>query len=225
VAEQLGLPWPPPLVTAHTVSLDEPQRMGREATQLRAHPLLKLKLGQGPDDLARLEAVRAAAPASSLVVDVNEGWSPDQLEHLLPRLAELGVALVEQPLPAGADEALAEMDHLVPIAADESCHDRHSLAELADRYEVVNIKLDKTGGLTEALALKEQVLQAGLQVMVGCMVSTSLSIVPAMLVAHQAPWVDLDGPAWLAQDRSGGCTYGSGGRILPPEAGFWGKHR
>lgn len=220
VWDSIGLSPPAPVTTAYTLSMDAPEAMGRAATKHAARPLLKLKLS-GPDDLARVEAVRENAPQARLIVDANEGWSLDDFVELAPRLAVLGVDLIEQPLPAGKDAALAGMRRPVPVCADESCHDTASLAGLAGRYDVVNIKLDKTGGLTEALKLKDAALAQGYQIMVGCMVATSLAMAPAILVAQGARFVDLDGPLLLARDRPEGLTY-EGSLVHPPEPALWG---
>ena len=215
-----GLPPLEAVTTAYTLSLGAPEAMGRAAAENAARPLLKLKLA-GPDDLARVEAVRANAPETRLIVDANEGWSLDDYEALAPKLAALGVVLIEQPLPAGQDAPLAGTQRPVPVCADESCHATDSLAEIAGRYDAVNIKLDKTGGLTEALKLKQAAQAQGFQVMVGCMLATSLAMAPAVLVAQGASFVDLDGPLLLAGDRPGGLTY-DGSTLLPPEPALWG---
>lgn len=216
----LGLPAPAALTTAFTLSLDTPEAMRTKAAANAARPLLKIKLG-GADDLQRLRAVRAGAPDAGLILDANEGWTPETYLALLPELEALGVALVEQPFPAGADEALRELPRPVPICADESCHDRHGLSALAGKYDVVNIKLDKTGGLTEALALKTEALAQGFGLMVGCMAASSLAMAPAMLVAQGAAFVDLDGPLLLAQDRENGLIYEQS-RIIPATPALWG---
>jgi L-alanine-DL-glutamate epimerase-like enolase superfamily enzyme len=215
-----GLPAPGPVVTAYTLSLDTPEAMRAQAADNAARPLLKVKLGQA-GDLARLEAVRAGAPQARIVVDANEGWTAETYIELAPRLAALGVALVEQPLPAGDDAALAEMPRPLPVCADESCHDRAGLPALAGRYDMINIKLDKTGGLTEALALREAAHAAGIGVMVGCMVGSSLAMAPAVLVAQGAAVVDLDGPLLLARDRPHALAYDDGG-VHPPSPALWG---
>ena len=220
VWDLVGLSPPAPVTTAYTLSMEAPEAMGRAAAKHAARPLLKLKLS-GPDDLARVEAVRENAPQARLIVDANEGWSLDDFVALAPKLAVLGVDLIEQPLPAGKDAALAGMRRPVPVCADESCHDTASLAGLAGRYDVVNIKLDKTGGLTEALKLKDAALAQGYQIMVGCMVATSLAMAPAILVAQGARFVDLDGPLLLARDRPEGLTY-EGSLVHPPEPALWG---
>ena len=215
-----GLASPEPLTTAYTLSLDSPAVMGAAAKENADRPLLKLKLA-GADDLARVAAVRDNAPQARLIVDANEGWSRRDYDDLVPALAALGVELIEQPLPAGDDEQLDGMARPVKLAADESCHDRGSLGALAGRYDVVNIKLDKTGGLTEALALRRAAKAAGFGIMVGCMVATSLAMAPAMLVAQGAGVVDLDGPLVLAEDRPGGLHF-RGSVIDPPESALWG---
>ncbi|MCH8551789.1 MAG: dipeptide epimerase [Natronospirillum sp.] len=220
VWELAGLPPPQPEVTAFTLSLDSPERMQDAAARHAHRPLLKIKLGT-PDDMPRLEAVRAGAPDSRIIVDANEGWTAEVYRELAPHLLRLGVTMVEQPLPAGEDELLAEMDRPLPVCADESCHDRQSLQALAGRYDMVNIKLDKTGGLTEALALKAAALKNGFQVMVGCMVGTSLAMAPAVLVAQGVAITDLDGPLLLAEDRASPLRYDAQG-VHPPARALWG---
>ncbi len=218
--EMAGLPAPGPLTTAYTLSLDTPEAMRRKAAQHAHRPLLKIKLGT-PDDMPRLEAVRAGAPEATIIVDANEGWTKEVYLDLAPHLQRLGVALVEQPLPAAADQDLIGLDRLVPVCADESCHDRESLAHLHGKYDMINIKLDKTGGLTEALALRDLARAEGYKVMVGCMVGSSLAMAPAVLVAQGAEVVDLDGPLLLAEDREAPLRY-DGGSVFPPEPGLWG---
>ena len=217
-------PWnadPGPVVTAYTLGIDEPEAM-REAAARHAHrPLLKVKL-DGDRVTERVAAVRAGAPAARIIVDANEAWTPDSLHRILPELAGLGVELVEQPLPAGSDAALADLELAVPVAADESCHTRADLPVLARRYDVVNIKLDKTGGLTEALALRDAAAAAGFGIMVGCMLATSLAMAPALLVAQGARFVDLDGPLLLSRDRDPGLLYHPDGRVDPPFPALWG---
>jgi len=220
VWDMAGLAVPLPVVTAFTLSLDTPERM-RDAAARHAHrPLLKIKLGT-TDDMARLAAVRAGAPRARIIVDANEGWTAEIYADLAPHLQRMGVALVEQPLPAGADDLLAEIERPVPVCADESCHDRASLADLAGKYDMVNIKLDKTGGLTEALALRDLARSQGFGVMVGCMVGSSLAMAPAVLVAQGVAIADLDGPLLLAQDRDHPLAYDEAG-VHPPEAALWG---
>jgi L-alanine-DL-glutamate epimerase-like enolase superfamily enzyme len=216
VWELAGLPAPKPEVTAYTLSLDTPAAMQAQAAEHAFRPLLKIKLGT-PDDMPRLEAVRAGAPKSTIIVDANEGWSAGVYADLAPHLVRLGVALVEQPLPAGEDDALLGMARPVPVCADESAHDCASLPELKGKYDVVNIKLDKTGGLTEALALRDAALAEGYQVMVGCMVGSSLAMAPATLVAQGALITDLDGPLLLAEDRDQPLTFDAAG-VHPPAA-------
>jgi L-Ala-D/L-Glu epimerase len=220
VWELAGLPKPGPEITAYTLSLDTPEAMQAQAAKNAHRPLLKIKLGT-PDDMPRLEAVRAGAPKPTIIVDANEGWSAEVYADLAPHLQRLGVALVEQPLPAGEDEALRGMDRPVPICADESCHDRASLAGLKGKYDVVNIKLDKTGGLTEALALRDAARAGGYDVMVGCMVGSSLAMASAVLVAQGARVTDLDGPLLLAKDRENALTFDDAG-VHPSDAALWG---
>ena len=215
-----GLPAPGPEITAYTLSLDSPEKMRAQAAEHAHRPLLKIKLGT-PDDMPRLEAVRAGAPHSDIIVDANEGWSADIYADLAPHLLRLGVKLVEQPLPAADDSALLGLDRPVPVCADESAHDRASLAHLAGKYDVVNIKLDKTGGLTEALALKREALAQGFEVMVGCMVGSSLAMAPATLVAQGALITDLDGPLLLAEDRAHPLHFDAAG-VHPPSVALWG---
>ncbi|MDR3506449.1 MAG: dipeptide epimerase [Caulobacteraceae bacterium] len=217
---QAGLAAPAPVTTAFTLSLASPEVMGAAAHAARDRPILKLKIG-GADDLERVAAVRHAAPAARLIVDGNEGLSFDDLKRLLPDLHRLKVGLIEQPLKAGEDEALAGFSSPVPLCADESLHTRAELAVCAARYQAINIKLDKTGGLTEALALAREARALGLDLMIGCMVATSLSMAPALLLAGQAAWVDLDGPLLLARDRVPGLTY-TGSVVTPPDPDLWG---
>lgn len=218
--ELAGLIKPGPEITAFTLSLASPGEMRAQAAKHAHRPLLKIKLGT-PDDMARLEAVRAGAPGAHIIVDANEGWSAEVYADLAPHLVRLGVQLVEQPLPAGADDALLGMDRPVPVCADESCHDRASLADLKGKYDVINIKLDKTGGLTEALALRSEGEKLGYQVMVGCMVGSSLAMAPATLVAQGALVTDLDGPLLLAEDRDHALKFDEKG-VYPPTAELWG---
>lgn len=215
-----GLPAPSPVVTAYTLSLASPEEMQRAAAANAHRPILKIKLGT-PDDMPRLEAVRAGAPRSTLIIDANEGWTPEGYTDLAPHLLRLGVALVEQPLPAGQDDMLAEIARPLPVCADESCFDRASLASLKGKYDVVNLKLDKTGGLTEGLATRDLARQMGLKVMVGCMVGSSLAMAPAVLLAQGAQWTDLDGPLLLAEDRPCPLHYDAAG-VHPPDANLWG---
>lgn len=215
-----GLACPQPLETAFTLSLGSPEAMRAAAAKNAARPLLKVKLG-GEGDLERIESVRRGAPHARIIVDANEGWTVPQYLELAPTLVRLGVALVEQPLPAGEDDALLGLARELPICADESCHDLASLAKLAGKYDAVNIKLDKTGGLTEALALVAAARAQGFQIMVGCMLGTSLAMAPAFVVAQGADFVDLDGPLLLAADREVPIRY-DGSVMHAPEAGLWG---
>ena len=220
VWELAGLGRPGPEITAFTLSLDTPENMRAEAAKHAHRPLLKIKLGT-PDDMPRLEAVRAGAPKTRIIIDANEGWTAEVYAELAQHLVAMGVALVEQPLPAGADHMLAEMARPLPVCADEAAHDCTSLAGLKGKYDVVNIKLDKTGGLTEALALREAALAQGYDVMVGCMVGSSLAMAPAVLVAQGMPYVDLDGPLLLAEDREAPLKFDAAG-VHPPARALWG---
>ena len=220
VWDLLGQVVPQPQVTAYTLSLDTPDAMQAQAAKNAARPLLKIKLGT-PDDMARLEAVRRGAPDAAIIVDANEGWTAEVYADLAPHLIRLGVKMVEQPLPAGADDMLAEIARPLPVCADESCHDRASLPGLRGKYDMVNIKLDKTGGLTEALALKTQAQAEGYGVMVGCMVGSSLAMAPATLLAQGVAFTDLDGPLLLAEDRDQPLHYDTAG-VHPPSAALWG---
>ena len=215
-----GLAEPGPVPVAYTLSLDTPEVMMQQA-RIHAHrPLLKIKLGT-PDDMPRLEAVRAGAPRATLIIDANEGWTPGVYADLAPHLLRLGVAMVEQPFPAGADDMLAEMARPLPVCADESAHGVAGLAGLRGKYDLVNLKLDKTGGLTEALRARDEARRLGLGVMVGCMVGSSLAMAPAVLVAQGTAYCDLDGPLLLGQDRATPLTYSTAG-VHPPERALWG---
>jgi L-Ala-D/L-Glu epimerase len=216
----LGRPAPRACITAYTISLGSPETMAAATAKAAHRPLLKIKLG-GDGDGARIAAVRKAAPESELIVDANEAWTAHNLERNLAECAEAGVTLVEQPLAAGQDQALARIKRAVAVCADESVHDLKSLDGLRDRYDAVNIKLDKTGGLTEALAMADAAQALGFEIMVGCMVATSLAMAPAMLLAHAARFVDLDGPLLLARDRDGGLRY-DGSLVYPPDTALWG---
>lgn len=209
-----------PLLTAYTLSLDSPEAMQEKAAQNAHMPLLKLKLA-GLDDLARVEAVRRGSPTARIIVDANEGWTKSIYEELAPELQRLGVEMIEQPLPAGSDEDLATLRRTVTVCADESCHDSGTLADLIGKYDMLNIKLDKTGGLTEALKLAASAREAGLQIMTGCMVATSLAMAPAMIVAQMAQVVDLDGPLLLDKDRPDGLLI-ENGRMSAPSRELWG---
>jgi L-alanine-DL-glutamate epimerase-like enolase superfamily enzyme len=215
-----GLGAPHPVQTAFTLSLDDPAIMRQKARKNAQRPLLKIKLG-GEGDLARLEAVREGAPQAVIIVDANEGWTPEIYGALAPELLRLGVKMVEQPLPVGQDDALAELDRVLPVCADESCHDRASLHQLAGKYDMINIKLDKTGGLTEALALQSEATAMGFDIMIGCMVASSLAMAPAVLLAQDAQIVDLDGPLLLARDRPDPLTYDAAG-VHPSNPQLWG---
>jgi L-alanine-DL-glutamate epimerase-like enolase superfamily enzyme len=219
-AQLAGVPAPRAVTTAFTISLGAPEEMAAKAAAARSMPLLKLKLG-GAGDAERMRHVRAACPDTRLIVDANEAWTPSGLPELMAVAAETRIELIEQPLTAGADAALAQVERRVPVCADESLHTRAGLGELAGRYDAVNIKLDKAGGLTEALALAAAARSAGLLIMVGCMVATSLAMAPALLLAQTADWVDLDGPLLLARDREPGLRY-DGALVHPPSPGLWG---
>lgn len=221
VTDLLGLPTLEPTPTAMTVSLDTPDAMAEAARALAAVPLVKIKVDRS-DPEAQIRRVREAAPGPRVIVDPNESWTIAEVDRLQPLLAELRIDLLEQPLPAGEDAALEGYRSVVPIAADESAHIAGDVAGLASKYQVINIKLDKTGGLTAALALAEAAAAAGLGVMTGSMISTSLSIAPALVVAARSGFVDLDGPLWLAEDRPGG-VIGRAGVLTPPSPGFWGN--
>jgi L-alanine-DL-glutamate epimerase-like enolase superfamily enzyme len=217
--EVAGIAPPTPVTTAYTISLDTPEGMAKAARAVK-FPLLKLKLG-APHDTERLKAVRAAAPNARLIVDANEGWREEDLAVNFKACAEAGVELIEQPLPADNDGALAAMRRPVPVCADESVHDRKGLRDLRKKYDALNIKLDKTGGLTEAFALAGEADREGFAIMIGSMVGTSLGVAPALLLTARARYVDLDGPLLLARDRPEGLRY-SGAEISPPEPALWG---
>jgi L-alanine-DL-glutamate epimerase-like enolase superfamily enzyme len=220
VWEVAGLSRPTALYTAYTLSLGSPDEMLASADRNAHRPILKIKLGT-PDDMPRLEAVRRGAPRSRLVIDANEGWTPEVYADLAPHLIHLGVELVEQPFPAGTDSILSEIARPLPVCADESCFDRASLADLREKYDVVNLKLDKTGGLTEGLLTRDLARAMGFKVMVGCMVGSSLAMAPAVLMAQGAEWTDLDGPLLLSEDRAHPLHYDADG-VHPPEANLWG---
>lgn len=221
VTEQLGEGPLPALTSAFTVVLDTPEAMHAAAERLKDAPLIKVKLGS-TDPQACLRAVRAGAPEARLIVDANEGWTFEILEAMQPVLEETDVELVEQPLPMREDAALEGFRPARPICADESCHVADGLPQLLSRYQAINIKLDKTGGLTGALALLHAARDEGLQVMCGCMVCTSLSIAPAFHIARHASYVDLDGPLWLKQDHPGGVRM-ENGLLVPPSERLWGR--
>lgn len=215
-----GLPQPHPLTTAYTISFDEADKMGEQALNNAHRPLLKLKLAK-PDDIDRVEAVRENAPSSTLIVDANEGWTIETLKALCPELQKLGVKLIEQPLPASDDEALQGQVFSIPLCADESCRKIEALPALAQKYQFMNLKLDKTGGLTHALDWAKAAKKYKLRLMIGCMVGTSLSMAPAMLLGPLAEFVDLDGPLLLAKDRAGGVKF-QDSTLFPVEREFWG---
>ena len=221
VWELANVPMIPEVETSFTISLDTPALMAAATKASAAAPILKLKLGGDDVDLARVEAVREAAPAARLLIDANESWSPAHYQKITPALKKLGVELIEQPFPADADKALETLDHPVPVCADESCHTSTDLPHLKNRYEVVNVKLDKTGGLTEALYLCERARESGFKLLIGCMVGTSLSMAPARVLATYADFVDLDGPLLLARDREHGLSYRDG-KISIPSRELWG---
>jgi L-alanine-DL-glutamate epimerase-like enolase superfamily enzyme len=207
--------------TSFTISLDTPEKMGAAAKANANLPMLKIKLGGDDPDLARVETVREAASATRLLIDANESWSPEHYQKMVPALKQLGVELIEQPFPAKADEVLETLDHPIPVCADESCHTTGDLPCLTNRYEVVNVKLDKTGGVTEALRLCERARDRGFKLLIGCMVCTSLGIAPARLLANFADWIDLDGPLLLARDRDHPVPYANGRIGIPPRE-LWG---
>lgn len=221
VWEVAGLPPPAAVATCYTLSLDAADAMAARAREAIQHPLLKIKLGGGAADADRMRAIRAARPDARLVADANEAWRPDELEMLLAVAAEARFELIEQPLPAGDDGALANFHRSIPVCADESAHTADGLAALRDRYDAVNIKLDKTGGLTGALAMGAEARRLGLKAMVGCMLATSLAMAPAILVAQYTDWGDLDGPLLLARDREHGLVYRDG-LVYPPTPALWG---
>lgn len=214
------IPTPHNVVTAYTLSLGTPEEMGTAARAAAHRPLLKIKVG-GEGDLERLAAVRKGAPDSAIIVDANEGWTDSNIETNMAAAAALGVVLIEQPLPAGKDEILSRIERPVAICADESVHQSKDLAALANRYDAVNIKLDKSGGLTEALEMQRVANGLGLEVMIGCMVGTSLAMAPALILAQTAKYVDLDGPLLLAKDREPGLRY-DGSIVFPPQPELWG---
>lgn len=221
VWELAGLAAPGPVTTAFTLSVDTPEAMGRAAAEVASRPLLKLKLTGDGDDAARVAAVRANAPEARIIVDANEALGLEAAIAIAPALAAAGVEMLEQPLHADQDEALRGHAFPLPLGADESCHDTETLSRLKGLYQVVNIKLDKTGGLTEALRLRDAALASGFRVMVGCMLASSLSMAPAHLVAQGVDFVDIDGPLLMARDRTPGLRY-DGSLVHPPEAALWG---
>ncbi|CAN7310900.1 N-acetyl-D-Glu racemase DgcA [Brucella pseudogrignonensis] len=219
VADTLGAPTRA-LETAITVSLGTPEEMAESTAKVAHYPLIKVKMG-GDNDIERIHAVANAAPNSRIIIDANEGWTEDNIEENMAAAAKAGVVLIEQPLPAGKDDILSRIERPVIICADESVHTSVGLEDLAKRYDAVNIKLDKAGGLTEGLIMRDKATSLGLQIMVGCMVGTSLGMAPAVLLAQKADVVDLDGPLLLAHDRDPGLRY-DGALVYPPEATVWG---
>jgi L-alanine-DL-glutamate epimerase-like enolase superfamily enzyme len=229
VWELANIPIVPDVETSFTISLDTPEKMSAAASAAAVPQsrdfgvprILKLRLGGDALDLLRVQAVRETAPAARLLVDANESWSPSHYREIVPALKELRVELIEQPFPANADQVLEGLDHPIPVCADESCHTTADLPRLTNRYEVINVKLDKTGGLTEALRLCSRAHETGFKLLIGCMVCTSLAIAPARLLASTAQWVDLDGPLLLVRDRDPGLNYHSG-KIGVPSPELWG---
>ena len=210
-----------PVITSFTLSLDTSEKMGQEA-QLNSHlPILKIKLGGGNKDLERIKSVRKFAPQSDIIVDANEGWSLDEYNYLIPHFVEAKIKMIEQPFPSQSDGELKNINRPIPICADESCHDTSSLEKCIGKYDVINIKLDKTGGLTEALKLKKNAELHNFDIMVGCMVGSSLAMAPALYVAQNVKWVDLDGPLLLSEDRKNPLKY-SNSKIHPPLKDLWG---
>ena len=216
-----GLPAPEPVTTVYTLGVDEPAIMGERARENSDRPRLKLKMTGDGADLERVRNIHKNAPNARLVVDANEGWSIEQYLEYAPQFKELGVEMIEQPLPSTDDEQLRGVERPIPVCADESCHDSATLPALVGKYDMINIKLDKTGGLTEALNLRDAALEQGLSIMVGCMIGTSLAMAPGILVAQEATIVDLDGPLLLAEDRNPGLSF-TGSIIHPPEPHLWG---
>ena len=221
VWELANVPIVPEVETSFTISLDMPEKMATAAKAAASSPILKLKLGGDSSDLARVEAVREATPTARLLIDANESWCPEHYCKIVPTLNNLRVELIEQPFPADSDEVLETLDHPIPVCADESCHTTRDLPRLANRYEVINVKLDKTGGLTEALLLCQRARASGFKLLIGCMVCTSLGIAPARLLVSAADYVDLDGSLLIARDRDHGLAYVSG-RIGMPSRELWG---
>lgn len=220
VWDYFQLSAPENLLTAYTLSLDTPEKMHAAAEANASRPLLKLKLA-GEGDLARVAAVRKGSPNARIIVDANEGWNEQLYREFIPELQKLGVEMIEQPLPAGKDAILKDLPRPIPICADESCHDSSSFDELVGLYDMINIKLDKTGGITEAMVLRQKAEAAGMKIMVGCMLATSLGMAPAFVVAQGAQVVDLDGPLLLEKDRAEGFDY-SDNEMHLPEVALWG---
>ena len=214
------LPEPAAVLGACSLSLESPQKLADSANKWRNFPLLKLKLG--PSDVVEsVKSVRAARPDSRLIVDANEAWTPSEFKEYLPELATLGVEMIEQPFPAGSDQFLEDIDSSILICADESFHLAEDLDRLHNRYDVFNIKLDKTGGLTEAIELSKKIKSAGKQLMIGSMMATSLSLAPALLLSHDASYIDLDSSIWLKRDRLGGLDF-EDGMLSPAQPSLWG---
>jgi L-alanine-DL-glutamate epimerase-like enolase superfamily enzyme len=221
VWELANIPIVPEIETSFTISLETSEKMAAAARAATNAPILKLKLGGDSLDLARVQAVRDAAPNARLLIDANESWSPTHYENVVPSFRQCGIALIEQPFPADADEVLQTLDHPIPVCADESCHTSADLPRLKNRYEIINVKLDKTGGLTEAMRLCKRARESGFKLLIGCMVCTSLGIAPARLLANSADYVDLDGPLLLARDRDHSVPYENGRIGIPPRE-LWG---
>jgi L-alanine-DL-glutamate epimerase-like enolase superfamily enzyme len=221
VWELANIPIISEVETSFTISLDVPEKMAEAAKANAKLPILKLKLGGDHLDLARVEAVHEVASDARLLIDANESWSPQHYQKIVPALKRLGVELIEQPFPANADEILETLDHPIPVCADESCHSIADLPRLTNRYEAVNVKLDKTGGLTEALRLCQCAGKNGFKLLIGCMVCTSLGIAPARVLANATHWVDLDGPLLVARDRENGLSY-QNAKIAMPRVELWG---
>jgi L-alanine-DL-glutamate epimerase-like enolase superfamily enzyme len=219
--ELTSIPLADEIETSFTISLDTPAAMAAAAKANATAPILKLKLSGDDLDLARVEAVRGSAPVARLLIDANESWTPDHYCNVVPSLRQFGIELIEQPFPADADKVLETLDRPIPVCADESCHTTADLSLLTNRYEMLNVKLDKTGGLTEALLLTEHARKAGFKLLLGCMVCTSLGIAPARLLASAVDYVDLDGPLLLAGDRHHAVPYANGRIGLPPRE-LWG---
>ncbi len=220
VWELLGIEEPKPSITAYTISLDTPENMGKEAQQKKNYPILKVKLG-GANDENCIRAVRKGSPKARIIIDANEGWTPETYVYLGPIFKNLGVELVEQPFPADKDSVLSSLDRILPVCADESCHDLKSLDRLLGLYDYINIKLDKTGGLTEAIKVLKSAREKGFKIMLGCMVGSSLGMAPAMLLAHMCDFVDLDGPLLLDEDRPNPLIYNDY-LAFPPKSNLWG---
>src|SRR5689334_12103195 len=219
--ELAGIPTEPEVVTSFTISLNSPEKMGRAAAGHATAPILKLKLGGDDLDLPRVEAVRRAAPGARLLIDANESWSPEHYRHVTPKFKTLAVELIEQPFPADADDVLETLDHPVPVCADESCHTSGDLSRMKGRYDVINVKLDKTGGLNEGLCLCEKARADGFKLLIGCMVGTSLGMAPPRLLASNADFADLDGPLLLARDQDHPLQY-INFKIKLPSVELWG---